>query len=131
MDHAVVPPARLSAQDAVRARNGELTSQLRAAAMEGDELRLTSALSELLRFKRLTSERKVALHALTQLIDSLRCVAMTDELTGVYNRRGFLQTGTRFLDVARRDLRSAYLVYFHLNNLKQRNDNAGQAAGDV
>ena len=131
MDHSVAPPARLSAQDALRARNGELTSQLRAAAMEGDVLRLTCALSELLRFKRLTSERKIALHALTQLIDSLRCVAMTDELTGVYNRRGFLQTGARLLDVARRDLRSAYLVYLDLNNLKQINDTAGHAAGDV
>jgi len=131
MDHSVAPPARLSAQDALRARNGELTSQLRAAAMEGDVLRLTCALSELLRFKRLTSERKIALQALTHLIDSLRCVATTDQLTGVHNRRGFLQIGTRFLDVARRDLRSAYLVYFDLNNLKQVNDTAGHAAGDV
>ena len=131
MDHAVAPPASWSAQDALGARNAELASQLRAAAMEGDELRLTRALSELLGFKRLTSERKIALHALTQVIDSLRSVAMTDELTGVYNRRGFLQIGTRFLDVARRDLRSAYLVYFDLNNLKQVNDTAGHAAGDV
>ena len=99
--------------------------------MEGDEQRLACALSELLRFKRLTSERKIALHALTQLIDSLRCVAMTDELTGVHNRRGFLQIGARLLDVARRDLRSAYLVYFDLNNLKQVNDTAGHAAGET
>ncbi len=49
---------------------------------------------------------------------------MTDQLTGVHNRRGFLQIGRRFLDVARRDLRSAYLVYFDLNNLKQVNDTA-------
>ena len=81
MDHTVAPPERLSAQDALRARNGELASQLRAAAMEGDKPRLTCALSELLHFKRLTSERKIALHALTELIDSLRCVAMTDQLT--------------------------------------------------
>ena len=131
MDHSVAPPARLSAQDALRARNGELTSQLRAAAMEGDELRLTCALSELLRFKRLTSERKIALQALTHLIDSLRCVATTDQLTGVHNRRGFLQIGTRFLDVTRRELRCAYLVYLDLNGLKQVNDTAGHTAGDA
>jgi diguanylate cyclase (GGDEF)-like protein len=98
--------------------------------MAGDKLRVTCVLSELLRFKRLTSERKIALQALTHLIDSLRSVAMTDELTGVYNRRGFLQIGTRFLDVARRDLRPAYLVYFDLDNLKRVNDSAGHTAGD-
>ena len=131
MDDAAVPPARLSAEDAARARNAELTSQLRAAVMEGDELRVTCILSELLRFKRLTSERKIALQALTHLIDSLRSVAMTDELTGVYNRRGFLQIGTRFLDVTRRELRCAYLVYLDLNGLKQVNDTAGHTAGDA
>lgn len=130
MNDAVAPPTRLSDQDALRVRNGELTSQLRAAAMAGDKLRVTCVLSELLRFKRLTSERKIALQALTHLIDSLRSVAMTDELTGVYNRRGFLQIGTRFLDVARRDLRPAYLVYFDLDNLKRVNDSAGHTAGD-
>src|SRR5438045_8903128 len=44
---------------------------------------------------------------------------------------GFLETGTRFLDVARRDLRSVYLVYVDLSSLKQVNDTAGHAAGDV
>jgi diguanylate cyclase (GGDEF)-like protein len=131
MGDAAVPPARLSAEDAVRARNAELTSQLRAAAMKGDKPRVMCVLSELLRFKRLTSERKIALQALTHLIDSLRSVAMIDELTGMYNRRGFLQIGTRFLDVTRRDLRSAYLVYLDLNNLKQVNDTAGHTAGDL
>jgi len=131
MVDAVAPPAaRLSDQDALHARNAELTSQLRTAVMAGDTLRVTRVLSELLCFKRLTSERKRALQALTHLIDSLRSVAMTDELSGVYNRRGFLQIGTRFLNVARRDLRPAYLVYFDLNNLKQVNDTAGHTAGD-
>jgi diguanylate cyclase (GGDEF)-like protein len=131
MGDAAVLPARLSAEDAAHARNAELTSQLRAAAVEGDTLRVTCILSELLRFKRLTPERKIALQALTHLIDSLRSVAMTDELTGVYNRRGFLQIGTRFLDVTRRDLRCAYLVYLDLNGLKQVNDTAGHTAGDA
>jgi len=131
MGDAAVPPARLSAENAVRARNAELTSQLRAAAMQGDKLRVMCVLSELLRFKRLTPERKIALQALMQLIDSLRSAAMNDELTGMYNRHGFLQIGTRFLDVTRRDLQSAYLVYLDLNNLKQVNDTAGHTAGDV
>ncbi len=130
MDEAAAQPVRVNEQDMLRDRIAELASELRAAAMKGDTLRITRLLSELLQFKRLTPERRIALEGLTHLIDSMRSLALTDELTGIYNRRGFLQTGKRFLDVARRDLRCAYLVYIDLNNLKEVNDTAGHAAGD-
>jgi diguanylate cyclase (GGDEF)-like protein len=123
--------AMVDGQDALQARNGELASQLRAAALKGDKLRVTRLLSHLLGFRGLSVERRTALEELTGLIDSLRSLAMTDELTGIYNRRGFLQIANRFLDVARRDLQCAYLVYIDLNNLKQVNDSAGHATGDV
>jgi diguanylate cyclase (GGDEF)-like protein len=113
------------------AHSTEVARQLRAAAMKGDQELVTRLLSDLLQYKRAGSGRKGAVLALTQLIDSLRSVAWTDELTGVYNRRGFLEAGARFLRVARRDLQPAYLVYFDLNSLKEVNDTAGHAAGDV
>jgi diguanylate cyclase (GGDEF)-like protein len=130
MDEAVAQTARLSDEDILRDRVAELAADLRAAAMKGDTQRITRLLSNLLQFKRLTPERRLALEGLTHLIDSMRSLALTDELTGIYNRRGFLQAGKRFLDVARRDLRSAYLVYIDLNNLKEVNDSSGHAAGD-
>jgi diguanylate cyclase (GGDEF)-like protein len=130
MDEAAAQPMRLSDEDVLRDRVAELAGELRAAAMKGDTTRMTRLLSDLLQFKRLTPERRLALEGLTHLIDSMRSLALTDELTGIYNRRGFLQTGKRFLDVARRDLRSAYFVYIDLNNLKEVNDSAGHAAGD-
>jgi len=130
MDEAAAHTVRLSDEDILRERVAELAADLRAAAMKGDTLRITRLLSDLLQFKRLTPERRLALEGLTHLIDSMRSLALTDELTGVYNRRGFLQAGKRFLDVARRDLRSAYLVYIDLNNLKEVNDSSGHAAGD-
>ena len=110
---------------------GDLASQLRAAAMKGDKARVTRLLSALLGFRGLTPQRRAALEKLGGVMDSLRSLAMTDELTSVYNRRGFLQIAGRFLDVARRDLQCAYLVYIDLNNLKQVNDTAGHALGDV
>jgi diguanylate cyclase (GGDEF)-like protein len=117
----------------VRARTGELAVQLRAAAMEGDDSRIKRLLSELLRFKGIPRGRRVALQlpALMNLVHSLRSVAMSDDLTGLYNRRGFMQIGTRFLDIASRDQRAAHLVYFDLDNLKQVNDSAGHASGDI
>ena len=140
MDEAAAHAVRMSDQVRItdhgasgeisRERIAELSSELRTAAMKGDTARITRLLSDMLHFKRLTPERKLALDGLTHLIESMRSLALTDELTGIYNRRGFLQTGKRFLDVARRDLRSAFLVYIDLNNLKQVNDSAGHAAGD-
>jgi GGDEF domain-containing protein len=40
---------------------------------------------------------------------------LNDELTGLLNRRGFMQTATRLLDVALRDCQAAHLVYFRLD----------------
>ncbi len=122
-----------SDEGAVRARTGELANQLRSAALEGDDARVKRLLSELLRFKGIPRGRRIGLQlpALLNLVHSLRSVAMSDDLTGLYNRRGFMQIGTRFLDVACRDQRAAHLVYFDLDNLKQVNDTAGHSSGDI
>ena len=119
--------------EALRARNAELTRELRAAAMEGDDARVTRLLSELLRIQGLTRGQRVSLQlkALLSLVHSLRCVALTDDLTGLYNRRGFMQIGARLLDVATRDVRSAHLIYFDVNHLQRINDTMGRSAGDV
>jgi len=119
--------------EALRARNAELAGQLRAAAMEGDDAHMTRLLSELLRFQGLTKGQRVSLQlkALLNLVHSLRCVAVTDGLTGLYNRRGFMQIGARLLDVATRDVRSAHLIYFDVNHLEHTNRSMGRTAGDV
>ncbi len=119
--------------EALRARNAELAGQLRAAAMEGDDAHMTRLLSELLRFQGLTKGQRVSLQlkALLNLVHSLRCVALTDGLTGLYNRRGFMQIGARLLDVATRDVRSAHLIYFDVNHLEHTNRSMGRTAGDV
>jgi GGDEF domain-containing protein len=91
----------------------ELSRQLRDAVMDGDEARIARLLSELLRVKGLTRGQRVRLQlrALSNLVHSLRAVALNDETTGLPNRRGFMQTATRLLDLAARDQHSAHLVY--------------------
>src|ERR1700704_2065495 len=124
---------RVRNAEALRARNAELGGQLRAAAREGDDARMARLLSELLRVQGLTRGQRVSvqLKALLNMVDSLRRVALTDDLTGLYNRRGFMQSGARLLDVAPRDVRAAHLIYFDLNHLQRTNDTLGRAAGDV
>ena len=115
------------------ARGVELGSQLRAAVMEGDEKRIARLLLELLRVKGLTKGQRVALQlkALQNLVHALRSVALNDETTGLFNRRGFVQTATRLLDLAARDELPAHLVYFRLAQVELITDAVGRSAGDV
>jgi GGDEF domain-containing protein len=98
------------------ARAGEIASQLRTAIMEGDDARLARLLSDLLRVRGLTRGQRVRLQsrALMNLVHSLRSAALNDDVTGLLNRRGFIQTATRLLDLALRDRQSAHLAYFRL-----------------
>lgn len=118
---------------AIRARNGELANQLRAAAADGDEARIARLLSELLRCKGLSRGQRIALQqkALLNLVHSLRSAALNDDLTGLPNRRGFVQTGTRLLDLAARDGQSAHLVYFGVDQLERVFESLGRAAAQI
>ena len=99
------------------ARSLEVAGQLRAAIMEGDETRIARLLSDLLRVRGLTKGQRVRLQsrALLNLVHSLRSAALNDEVTGLLNRRGFMQSATRLLDLALRDEQAAHLVYFRLD----------------
>ena len=110
---SVVRPAPAAA---AAARSLEVAGQLRAAIMEGDDTRIARLLSDLLRVRGLTKGQRVRLQsrALLNLVHSLRAVALNDELTGLLNRRGYMQTATRLLDLALRDQQAVHLVYFRL-----------------
>jgi len=64
-------------------------------------------------------------------IAQLERLSMTDELTGLFNRRGFLSHLRRELSNARRHGRSGVLVLLDLDGLKAINDTHGHAAGDA
>jgi PleD family two-component response regulator len=115
------------------ARSMELASLLRAAVMDGDDGRIARLLSELLRLRGLTKGQRIRLQqrALSNLVHTLRSLTFNDEVTGLCNRRGFLQTGTRVLDLAVRDARRLHLVYFSLEQLQEIRSALGRPAGDV
>jgi diguanylate cyclase (GGDEF)-like protein len=60
----------------------------------------------------------------------VRQLSLTDELTGLRNRRGFLLLAERELESARRRGGRCLLLYADLDYLKQANDLFGHAAGD-
>jgi GGDEF domain-containing protein len=128
----VEPVRKLVEARTVRARNGELASQLRAAAVDGDDARIRRLLSELLRCKGLSRGQRISLQqkALLSLVQSLRSASLNDDLTGLHNRRAFVQIGTRVLDVATRDQQYAHLVYFCVER-GRLNQSLAQAAAQM
>ena len=125
--------SKLADARSARARNGELANQLRAAAQDGDDARITRLLSELVRCKGLSRGQRIALQqkALLTLVQSLRSAALNDDLTGLHNRRGFAQIGTRVLDLAARDQRAAHLICFGVDHLARIYETLGRPAGQM
>ena len=60
----------------------------------------------------------------------LRSLALTDDLTCLYNRRAFLAQAGQQLRVARRNTQGLLLFFADVNNLKEINDSHGHREGD-
>lgn len=58
-------------------------------------------------------------------------LSITDDLTGLYNRRGFFELGSHQLKIAERAEREMLLFYFDLDGFKSINDRFGHAEGDA
>lgn len=71
-------------------------------------------------------------HALERFhtVEALRALSFTDELTGLYNRRGFSTLVKQQMDLARRLKRGFCLFFIDLDDLKGINDTYGHPAGD-
>lgn len=61
----------------------------------------------------------------------LHTLAITDELTGLYNRRGFLTLAGQQLKLANRLKRGVLIFYADLDHLKTINDKYGHEEGDM
>ncbi len=61
---------------------------------------------------------------------ALRSQSLIDDLTGLYNRRGFITLAEQQLKLSRRSKRGFFLVFVDLDGLKQINDSFGHLQGD-
>jgi diguanylate cyclase (GGDEF)-like protein len=62
--------------------------------------------------------------------DQLRAMSMSDEMTGLHNRRGFVMLAEQHARVAQRQGMPFAIVFADLNGLKTINDTLGHEAGD-
>jgi diguanylate cyclase (GGDEF)-like protein/PAS domain S-box-containing protein len=63
--------------------------------------------------------------------EDLKTLSLTDELTGLYNRRGFFATAARMLRAAPRPEQEFTVVYVDIDGLKAVNDTYGHEAGSA
>jgi diguanylate cyclase (GGDEF)-like protein len=60
----------------------------------------------------------------------LHALSITDELTGLYNRRGFFVLAENHFTLARRANKKLMLLYADVDNMKEINDSLGHDEGD-
>jgi len=117
-----------------------LSSALRSDDTELDQL--LSALEEISNCLKSSTPKARSLDNVLQraascavrqsLLDrEIRSLAVTDELTGLYNRRGFLASAMHQLKLAQRRSQDVLLLYCDMDNLKGINDAFGHQEGDL
>ena len=65
-----------------------------------------------------------------RLLERIRTLSLVEELTGLYNRRGFFTLAEQQLRIGARLKREALLLFIDLDGLKQINDHFGHQMGD-
>lgn len=66
-----------------------------------------------------------------RVVNSLRGLSLTDELTGLFNRRGFATLAQGHLRLAGRTGQQFVLLFVDVDGLKRINDEQGHHAGDL
>jgi diguanylate cyclase (GGDEF)-like protein len=66
-----------------------------------------------------------------RVVNSLRGLSLTDELTGLFNRRGFTTLAQGHLRLAGRTGQQFVLLFVDVDGLKRINDERGHHAGDL
>ncbi len=78
----------------------------------------------------ISEELKKTLRALENSYKKLEQLSVLDELTGLYNRRGFMTLARQHLDLSKRRPREFLLFFIDIDGLKFINDTFGHKEGD-
>ena len=77
-----------------------------------------------------TIELEKALDIVQETSEKLERLSVMDELTGLYNRRGFLNLAKQQISLKERNNNDLLLVFFDMDGLKKINDTLGHSFGD-
>lgn len=96
-----------------------------------NELELNARIYASLRTKALQDELRIKNEQLEELLHKVNHMAITDALTGLYNRRKFHDTLTSEFARAKRYDTPFSLIMIDIDHFKEVNDNYGHNAGDA
>ncbi|MBN1499899.1 MAG: GGDEF domain-containing protein [Spirochaetes bacterium] len=113
-----------------------LSGALKGARLLDDAKRYTETLEKMVEertgeLEKRSAELEVALHNVKLASEKLEWLAVIDELTGLYNRRGFMTIAKQNIELINRNKSNVLLVFLDLDGLKHINDNFGHASGDI
>ncbi len=91
----------------------------------------SSGAEDLFKFRELLLEVAHSVFLRWKVLHQLRTMALTDELTGLYNRRGFLLLGVHNIHLALRNAQPLLLFFADVDGLKAINDRCGHVHGDA
>jgi diguanylate cyclase (GGDEF)-like protein/PAS domain S-box-containing protein len=77
------------------------------------------------------SKQKKAEAELNDALNKLETLSLIDDLTGLYNRRGFFTIAVEHFKMADRQREKMFLLFMDLDNLKSINDTYGHHQGDL
>jgi two-component system, cell cycle response regulator len=89
-----------------------------------------SAVSKNLELEAANRELAKAKDLLEKQAVELQALSLRDELTGLYNRRGFMTLAEHQIKVALRTQNNLFLIFADLDDLKSINDTHGHSMGD-
>ena len=121
--HMLTRPVASMLQDVTAVAGGDYDRTVRSAGS-----REVAVLADAAETMRDSLRNRTA--ALEQANDEILRLSVTDELTGLNNRRGFYLLAEAALDTARRHGGSCLLGYLDVDGLKQINDEQGHRTGD-
>ncbi|MEM9620210.1 MAG: diguanylate cyclase [Pseudomonadota bacterium] len=112
-------------------RNTEVTIQQRSYEVSPTSLDATNSESDFALVFRDVTDRLKAERELRQLKDELERMAHTDPLTGMFNRRFFMQRLAEEFERVKRHGNAVSVLIFDLDHFKEINDTFGHDIGDT
>ena len=85
---------------------------------------------EIIKREKVENQLKEALKDLEVYNKKLHHQSLRDELTSLYNRRGFMTLGTQYYEYAKNMKKGFLILFADLDDLKQINDQYGHPEGD-